>query len=118
MKISGPHGLGERNDRGEDLIAFCKEQGMVIMNRCFEQRRSTRYTWTRPNGEVKNQIDFILVNQRCRSSITNAKSRSGADCGSDHNPVVFKVLVKLKVPKKKTSPVFKYSYEKLKKAVQ
>ena len=112
--IVGPHGLGERNDRGEDLIGFCKEQGMVIMNTWFEQKRSARYTWTSPNGEIRNQIDFVLVNQRYRNSITNAKSRPGADCGSDHNPVVFKVRVKLKVPKKKSSQRYKYNCEKLK----
>ena len=31
-----------------------------------------------------NKIDYILCSQRWRSSILSAKTRPGADCGSDH----------------------------------
>ena len=41
------------------------------------------YTWTSPDGQYWNQIDDILCSQRWRSSIQSAKTRLGADCGSD-----------------------------------
>ena len=36
------------------------------------------------HGQYRNQIDYILCSQRWRSSIQSAKTRPGADCGSDH----------------------------------
>ena len=41
-------------------------------------------TWTSPDGQYRNQMDYILCSQRWRSSIQLAKTRSGADCGSNH----------------------------------
>ena len=38
---------------------------------------------TSPDGQRQNQIDYILCSQRWRSSIQSAKTRPGADCGSD-----------------------------------
>ena len=113
--VVGPFGLGKRNDRGEDLINFCQELNLAIVNTWYEQKKSARHTWKGPDGEVKNQIDYILTNKRYRNSITNAKTRPGADCGSDHNPVVFKLRIKLKLTKKKkNSGKIIYNCEKLK----
>ena len=49
------------------------------------------YTWTSPHGEHQNQIDYILCSQRWRSSIQSAKTRPGADCGSDHELLIAKL---------------------------
>ena len=40
-----------------------------------------------------------MVNQRFRNSIKNAKTFSGADINSHHNPVFIKMQVKLKKAK-------------------
>ena len=37
-----------------------------------------------PDGQYQYQIDYILRSQRRRSSIESAKTRLGADYGSDH----------------------------------
>ena len=42
-----------------------------------------------------NQIDYILCSQRWRSSIQSAKTRPGADCGSDHELLIGKFRLKL-----------------------
>jgi len=44
---------------------------------------------------IKNQIDYVLVDKRFRNSIQNSKSMPGADCGSDHNPVLVTMRIKL-----------------------
>ena len=54
------------------------------------------YTWTSPDGQHLNQIDYILCSQRWRSSIQSAKTRPGADCGSDHELLNAKFRLKLK----------------------
>ena len=53
-------------------------------------------TWTSPDGQYQNQTDYILCTQRWRSSIKSAKSRPGADCGSDHKLLIAKFRLKLK----------------------
>ena len=54
------------------------------------------YTWTSPDGHYRNQVDYILCNQRWRSSIQSAKTRPGADYGSDHKLLIAKFRLKLK----------------------
>ena len=48
--------------------------------------------------------DYILCSQRWRSSIQSAKTRPGADCGSDHELLIAKVRIKLKKAGKTTRP--------------
>ena len=57
---------------------------------------------TSPDGQHRNQIDYILCSQRWRSSILSAKARLGADCGSDHELLIDKFRLKLKKVKKTT----------------
>ena len=54
----------------------------------------------------RNQIDYILCSQRCRSSIQSA--RPGADCGSDHRLLITKFRLKLKKVGKTARP---FSYD-------
>ena len=56
---------------------------------------------------ILNQIDFILCSQRWRHFIQSAKTRPGADCGSDHELLIAKFRLKLKKVRKTTSP-FRY----------
>ena len=65
------------------------------------------HTWTSPDGQHQNQIDYILCSQRWRSSIQSAKTRLGADCGSDHELLIAKFRLKLKKVGKTTRP-FRY----------
>ena len=50
----------------------------------FQQHKRRLYTWTSPDGQYWNQIDSILCSWIWRSSIQSAKTRLGADCGTDH----------------------------------
>ena len=82
--ITGKFGLGMRNEAGQILIEFCQENTLAIANTLFQQHKRRLYTWTSPDGQHRNQIDYILCSPRWRSSIQSAKTRLGADCGSDH----------------------------------
>ena len=61
---------------------------------------------------ILNQIDYILCSQRWRSSIQSAKTRPGADCGSDHELLIAKFSLKLKKIGKTTRP-FRYDLNKI-----
>ena len=60
----------------------------------------------------RNQIDYILFSQRWRSSIQSAKTRLGADCGSDHELRIAKFGLKLKEVEKTTGP-FRYDLNQI-----
>ena len=90
-----------------NLIEFCQENALVIANTLFQQHKRTLYTWTSPDGRHQNQIDDILCSQRWRSSIQSAKTRPGADCGSDYKLLIAKFRLKLKTVAKTTTP-FRY----------
>ena len=102
--VTGKFGLGIRNEAGQRLIKFCQENALVIANTLFQQHKRRLYTWTSPDGQHRNQIDYILCSQRWRSSIQSIKTRPGADCGSDHELLTTKFRLKLKKVGKTTRP--------------
>ena len=84
----------------------------IIANTLFQQHKRRLYTWTSPDGQYQNQIDYILCSQRWRSSIQPAKIRLGADCGSDQELLIAKFRLKLKKVAKTTRP-FRYDLNQI-----
>ena len=70
------------------------------------------YTWTSPDGQHRNQIDYILCSQRWRSSIPSTKTRPGADRGSDHELLIAKFRFKLQKVGEITRP-FRYDLNQI-----
>ena len=85
--ITGKFGLGVQNEARQRLTEFWQENALVIANTLFQQHKIWLYTWTSPDGQCS---------RRWRSSIQSAKTRSGADCGSDHELLIAKFRLKLK----------------------
>ena len=81
-------------------------------NTLFQQHKRRLYTWTSPDGQHQNQIDYILCSQRWRSSIQSAKTRPGADYGSEHELFIAKFRLKLKKVGKTTRP-FRYDLNQI-----
>ena len=94
--VTGKFGLGVQKEAGQRLIEFCRENTLVIANTLFQKHKRRLYTRTSPDGQHWNQIDYILCSQSWRSSIQSTKTRTGADCGSDHEPLITKFRLKLK----------------------
>ena len=94
--VTDKFGLGVQNEAGQRLTEFCQENALVIANTHFQQHKTRLYTRTAPNGQHRYQIDYILCSQRWRSSVLSAKTRPGADCGSDHELLIAKFRLKLK----------------------
>ena len=110
--VTGKFGLGVQNEAGQRLIEFCQENTLVIANTLFQQHKRRLYTWTASDGQYRNQIDYILCSQRRRSSIQSAKTRLGADCGSDHELLISKYRLKLKKVGKTIGP-FRYDLNQI-----
>ena len=102
--VTSKYGLGVHNETGQKLIDFCQENALVIADTLFQQHKRRLYIWTSPVGKHWNQIDYIVCNQRWRSSKQSAKTRLGADCGSDHELLIAKLRLKLKKVGKTTRP--------------
>ena len=81
--VTDKFGLGIWNEAGQRLIEFCQENALVIANTLFRKHKRRLYTWTSLDGQHRNQIDYNLCSQRWKSSIQSAKTRPGADCGTD-----------------------------------
>ena len=104
--VTGKFGLGVQNEANratvltrEQLLTrltVLSRERLVIANTLFQQHKRRLYTWTSPDDQYQNQIDYILCSQRWRSSIQSAKTRPGADCGSDHELLIAKLRLKLK----------------------
>ena len=101
-----------QNEAGQRLIEFCQENALVIANTLFQQHRRRIYTWTSPDGQHQNQIDYILCSQKLRKSIQSAKTRPATDCGSDHELLIAKFRHKLKKVGKATRP-FRYDLNQI-----
>ena len=82
--VTGNFSCGVQNEAGQRLLEFCRKNALIIANMLVQQHKRRPYTWTSPEGQYQNQIDYILCSQRWRNSIELAKTRPGADCGSDH----------------------------------
>ena len=110
--VTGKFGLGVQNEAGERQRDFCQEKALIIANTLFQQHKRRLYTWTSPDGQHRNQIDYILCSQRYRSSIESAKTTLGADCGSVHELLIAKFRRKLKKVGKTTRP-FRYDLNQI-----
>ena len=59
--ITGKFGLRVQNEAGQRLIEFCQENTLVIANNLFQQHKRRLYTWTSPDGQHRNQIDYFFA---------------------------------------------------------
>ena len=95
-------------------VCVLPENALVIANTPFQQHKRRLYTWTLPDGQLQNQIGYILCSQRWRSSIQSPKTRPRADCCSDHELLNAKFRLKLKkVGKTTRTRPFRYDLNKI-----
>src|SRR5437867_11915824 len=96
----GPFGLGARSENGQCIVELCMSHNLFVTNTWFQQKRSAQHSWVSPDDKTKNQIDYILSDKRFRNGVRNSKAMPGADCGSDHNPIVLTLRIKLRMIKR------------------
>ena len=106
--ITGKVSLGVQNEAGQRLTELPREH----TGQSKQQDKRRLYVWASPDGQHQNQTDYILCNQRWRSSKQSTKTRPGADCGSDHELLIAKFRLKLKKVGKTTRP-FRYDLNQI-----
>jgi len=94
--VIGPHGSAQNtNDNGERMTMMCSANGLYVGNTLFKHKRIHKMTWTSPDGNTQNEIDYVCINRRWRSSLLDVRAYRGAGVGSDHNLVTAKIRIKL-----------------------
>lgn len=97
--IMGKFGVGERNERGDMLLEFAAQQGLVIANTYFKKNKNRYWTWESPDGNTKNQIDFILSSQR--GIVEDCGVITNVDIGSDHRMIRARIHINRKLARLK-----------------
>ena len=57
--VTGKFGLGVHNEARQKTIEFCQENALIIANNLFQQHKRRLYTWTSPDSQHQNQIDWL-----------------------------------------------------------
>ena len=85
-KCTGQYGLGERNQQGDMLVKFAEHHhGLKIVNTLFKKHCNRCWTWISPNGETKNEIDYILTDKH--GIFSDLSVLNSINIGSDHRMV-------------------------------
>ena len=70
-------GIGQINDGGIRMLDYAVGRGLLLMNACFQKRKSRLITFRL--GETEKMIDYILVNNKDMSSFKDVNVFPGEE---------------------------------------
>ena len=73
-QVIGPVTPDSINDNDLRPLQLCSMHKLVITNTMFARKDIHTYTWYSNNGHTEKMIDYIIVSQRWRSSISNCRT--------------------------------------------
>ena len=83
---------------GIRLLDWAVSKGLRLMNTCFQKRKSRVVTFR--SGETETMIDYILVNNKYRSSVKDVKIIPGEEIVSQHCLLLMDMMFRKKVKRK------------------
>jgi len=89
----GPHGYGELNEAGRDLLSFLSTNEATVCNTWFQKRRIYKQTWQHPKSRKWHCIDYIIMKKEHRRKCLDVCVKRGANCNTDHSMVRGKLMV-------------------------
>ena len=104
-EVHGDFGIGQINDGWIRLLDGAVGEGLRLMNTCFQKRKCRLMTIR--SGEIETMIDYILVNNKHRSSAKDVEVIPSEEIVSQHcfvallMDMVFKKKVRRKVKLRK-----------------
>lgn len=72
---------------------------MKVANTYFYKKKQQKWTWRSPNGEMFNEIDYILANNNI--TVDDVQVLNQVSLGSDHRLVRAKIQTNTKVARSK-----------------
>ena len=97
-EVHGGFGIGQINDGGIRLLDWAVGKELRLMNTCFQKRKSRLVTFR--SGETETMIDYILVNNKYRSSVKDVKVIPGEEKVSQHCLLLMDMVFRKKVKRK------------------
>lgn len=95
----GNFGSEGRNERGQMLLDFLHHHNLHLMNTYFKKKPQRRWTWISPDGRTKNEIDFLITENKRNIADVTVLNKFGI--GSDHRAVRSTIKINLKNERKK-----------------
>ena len=89
----GPHGYGDLNEAGKELLSFLSANEATICNTWFGKNHIQKQTWQHPKSKKWHCIDCAIVRQAHRRMCLDASVMRGAECNSDHRMLRVKLVV-------------------------
>ena len=89
--VRGPYGFGELNDAGRELLSFLSSYQGMVGNSWFQKKDIYKQTWRHPKSGDWHCIDYVLMQQKHRSSCLDVSVKRGSVCDTDHNLVCLKL---------------------------
>jgi len=87
----------ETNEIGSMLVTFASNRNMVVSSTMFPHKNIYKQTWMSPCCRIRNQIDYVLVDNRIRSNVIDVRSMRGSNAISDHFLVRVKIRFRISV---------------------
>ena len=84
------------------MISFCQKNDLIIANTLFEKPDTKlatyKFTTTKPWDEISRgkyeTLEYILIANRWKNTITNAESDMNSSIDSDHYPLNARMRIK------------------------
>ena len=98
----GRHGLGKRNNEGQEVVDFAKRMELAINNTYFVKKPAHRDTYN--SGGRSSQVDYIMVKRRRIKEVVDTKVIVNESVAKQHRIVVSTIIIWTKW-RKATKPV-------------
>jgi len=85
------------NDNGSRLVNFAMTRSMIVSSTTLPHKNIHNETWISPSGQMKNQIDHVIVDRRFKRCVMDIRSMRGSSAMSDHFIVRAKIKLRLSV---------------------
>ena len=69
--ITGPYSNGKLSETGKELLAWCREEGMIVASTFFQQK--CKATWWHPGYGSGHELDHMLIKQRDRHDLVQCR---------------------------------------------
>ena len=91
-------GIRQINDGGIKLLDWAVGKGLCLINTCFQKRKSQLITFR--SSETETMINYVLVNNKCRSNVKYVKVLPGEEIMSQLCLLLMDMIFKKKVRRK------------------
>ena len=98
-RATGCFRLSQWNERGDILVEWATSKNFKIINTQFQKKAGSRWTWRSPDGNTKNEIDYIMTDKP--SMVTDVTVINRVNIRSDHRMVMGSITLNTRAEMRK-----------------